>query len=157
MSEVKISQLPAASSAKLADLIPVVQSGVTKKETVQQIVDLVYSNANIDSNSGTLMSSVPVGSGVTRDMGSFAITSNGFYIVIVDMTFGSNATGYRDVELTGAASAHVVQQAASGAATRIRVVALCTSAGSIYVTGKHTAGTEINMTSSYKYVGLKTL
>lgn len=161
MSEVKISQLPTASSALLADLIPVVQSGVTRKETVQQIVDLVYSSANIEYSAGTLTSSVSVGSGVLRDMGQFTITSSGLYIVIVNVTFGSNATGYRQVELSnssgGASLGQVVQQAASGAATRLQVVTFVTSPMGILVTAKHTAGTDINLTSSYRYIGLKTL
>lgn len=157
MSEVKISQLPSASSALLADLIPVVQSGVTKKESVQQIIDLAYSSANVDSGNGTIASSTTVSSGTAKTLGSFSIGYSGLYVVVVVVSFGSNATGYRDVELTGAVTAHVTEQAANGAATRLQIVGFTTSSGTVTVTAKHTAGSDLSVTANYRYIGLKTL
>lgn len=157
MSEVKISQLPSASSALLADLIPVVQSGVTKKETVQQIIDLAYSSANVDSGNGTIASSTTVSSGTAKTLGSFTIGYSGLYIVEVVVAFGSSATGYRDVEISGVASAHITQQAANGAATRLQIVGFATSSGTVTVTAKHTANADLSVTANYRYIGLKTL
>jgi hypothetical protein len=44
MAGIKISALPAATSVATADLIPIVQSGVTKKATAEMIVDLISDN-----------------------------------------------------------------------------------------------------------------
>lgn len=47
MTGVRITGLPAAQAAQATDIIPVVQDGVTKKETLQQILDLVSTNFNV--------------------------------------------------------------------------------------------------------------
>lgn len=49
MAGIKISALPAAGSSQLTDLIPAVQSGVTVKETLQQVVNLFNSNIQLAS------------------------------------------------------------------------------------------------------------
>lgn len=47
MAGVKISSLPAVTSALLTDFFPVVQAGVTSKETLQQVLNLFSLSANI--------------------------------------------------------------------------------------------------------------
>ena len=51
MAGIKISALPAAASSQLTDLFPAVQTGTTKKETLNQVFSLFQSN-------GTALSSV---------------------------------------------------------------------------------------------------
>jgi hypothetical protein len=56
MAGVKISALPAAGSALITDIIPVVQGAVTKRETLQQIATLF--------NSGSVLTGfVPIAGG----------------------------------------------------------------------------------------------
>lgn len=50
MAGVKISALPASAGATLNDLIPAVQSGVTNRETLQQVLDLFNSNIQLASD-----------------------------------------------------------------------------------------------------------
>lgn len=49
MAGVKISALPAAAAANLSDIFPVVQGGVTSKETLQQVVNLFNSSIQLNS------------------------------------------------------------------------------------------------------------
>jgi len=49
MAGVKISQLPASAGSALTDLIPAVQSGVTNKETLQQVLTLFNANVQLAS------------------------------------------------------------------------------------------------------------
>src|SRR5262245_1604420 len=49
MAGVKISALPAVGAALLTDFFPVVQAGVTSRETVQQVVTLFNSNIQLAS------------------------------------------------------------------------------------------------------------
>lgn len=49
MAGIKISALPAVSGALLTDFFPVVQAGVTSKETLQQVVTLFNSNIQLGS------------------------------------------------------------------------------------------------------------
>ncbi len=50
MAGIKISALPAAAASQLTDTIPAVQTGITKKETLQQIVTLFNSNIQLASS-----------------------------------------------------------------------------------------------------------
>lgn len=50
MAGVKISALPAEVSAALTDIIPAVQTGITKKATLQQILTLFNSNIQLASS-----------------------------------------------------------------------------------------------------------
>jgi hypothetical protein len=64
----KISNLPAAASAIVTDLIPAVQGGVTKKETLQQVLNLF---------SGTITITEAQVTGLVADLASkFAIANN---------------------------------------------------------------------------------
>lgn len=57
MAGVKISALPASAGSALTDLIPAVQSGVTYKETLQQVLTLF--NANIQLASDAQVTGLP--------------------------------------------------------------------------------------------------
>jgi hypothetical protein len=50
MAGTKISALPASAGANLTDLIPAVQSGVTNKETLQQVLNLFNTNIQLASD-----------------------------------------------------------------------------------------------------------
>lgn len=50
MAGVKISNLPASAASALTDLIPAVQAGVTKKETLQQVLTLFNANVQLASD-----------------------------------------------------------------------------------------------------------
>lgn len=50
MAGIKISALPAAPSSQLTDLIPAVQSGVTTKQTLSQVITLFNSNIQLASS-----------------------------------------------------------------------------------------------------------
>jgi hypothetical protein len=53
MAKVKISALPAVSAAALTDFFAVVQTGVTSKENLQQVLDLFETNIEIPQNQVT--------------------------------------------------------------------------------------------------------
>lgn len=57
MAGVKISALPASSVSLLTDIIPAVQSGVTNRETLQQVLTLF--NANIQLASSSQVTGLP--------------------------------------------------------------------------------------------------
>ena len=46
---IKISALPAASSSQLTDIIPAVQTGITKGETLSQVITLFNANIQLAS------------------------------------------------------------------------------------------------------------
>lgn len=69
MAGIKISALPAVGSSQLTDLIPAVQTGVTSKETLQQIITLFNANvqlasaAQVTGLNATLATFVPLSGG----------------------------------------------------------------------------------------------
>lgn len=50
MAGIKISALPAVSAAALTDIFPVVQTGITRKETLQQVLALFNTNIQLASS-----------------------------------------------------------------------------------------------------------
>lgn len=50
MAGIKISALPAASASQLTDIVPAVQTGVTRKETLQQVLDLFNTSIQLGSS-----------------------------------------------------------------------------------------------------------
>jgi|ERR1041385_1171226 hypothetical protein len=76
MAGVKISQLAPVASASLTDFFPVVQSGATKRETLNQVMTLFESNISItDSNISGVITGAHGGTGV--DNGNNLITIGG--------------------------------------------------------------------------------
>jgi hypothetical protein len=87
MAGEKISQLPAVSSALLTDFLPVVQAGVTSKETLQQILTLFNGHIQLASISQVSGIGTPTGTVNIVFSNSPTITSPN----IVGVTNGSNA------------------------------------------------------------------
>jgi hypothetical protein len=52
MAKVKISQLPSAGALSGTEPLPIVQGGVTKKTTVQDVADIATSNLQFAANGG---------------------------------------------------------------------------------------------------------
>lgn len=71
MTAVAISQLPSASSAAAADVLPIVQSGVTKKLTVA----LLFSSTSLASSSGLPIVAGTTGT-LTVDRGGTGVTTS---------------------------------------------------------------------------------
>ena len=69
MAGIKISALPAAAAANLTDIFPVVQGGVTSKETLQQVLTLFNSAIQLNSTSQV--------TGLTTALGSFLPLAGG--------------------------------------------------------------------------------
>jgi hypothetical protein len=82
MAGVKISALPPVSAALLTDFFPVVQGGVTQRETLQQVFTLFQTNLNLGTaafknasdNTKAVVSSIS-GAIVSGDLAVFADTA----------------------------------------------------------------------------------
>ena len=66
---IKISALPAASASTLTDIIPAAQTGVTKRETLQQVLTLFNSNIQIGSSTQV--------TGLNAQLATFLLLSGG--------------------------------------------------------------------------------
>lgn len=76
MAGVKISALPAVTSALLTDIFPVVQAGVTSKETIQQVLTLFSISSNVITWNDQASASVTMvaGNGYIIDNGAGLVT-----------------------------------------------------------------------------------
>lgn len=185
----KISQLSQASSLSSsgAEMVPIVQNGVTKRTTAKKISDLfktdsmfteVKDNAadgatgvNLINNkidNGTIVSksmfkrgylnvgeSVAVESGVAKTLPNSwpRPTSGLLYILVFTVTFGANASGYRDVEVTAGSVTREVRVGASpSGATRVQLV-MITTAGGADVKVMQNSGSTLNCTCQCDYFG----
>ena len=99
MSGIKISNLPAASSAQLTDVFPVDQlpGPVTYKESNQQLLDLFQANLVVtDSNFSGVLSSVHGGTGVNNGSSTLTLggnlTTSGAFATTFTMTGATNVT-----------------------------------------------------------------
>lgn len=155
MAQKKISQLPSVASVTNSMFFPVVQSGVTKRVTMQALkaaIDAGIMSDLVYTHSGNVATSKSVRNDTETSLGN--ITFDAFYgVVVCNITWASNATGYRSASVGGVEAS---VNATSGMATRMQVIRVCSgSETSLNVTVKQNSGAALNCTCSYRLVGIK--
>ena len=160
----KISQLPSTSNPTDAMVFPTVQGGTTKKVSMASIKEYLLTD-NIQTKSGSLVSSGTISSGQEYGVGSFTFLPM-WGVAVVDVTFGAGSAGYRrlwgDVKKSGGVTSYTEQITVAPSPSGVtRLQLFIPLLGESTVTGvevmaMQTSGNSIAITASYRLVGFLT-
>lgn len=124
MAGVKISALPPVGSAQLTDIFPVVQSGITRRETITQLVTLLNSSSVLTGfvpiNGGTMTGPLILSGDATNPLGAVTLeqlqlVAGGFTVILaalVATTSNLNATYVNGASGVGATLTNAGAQSA---------------------------------------------